>query len=439
MKKFSALLVALAAVLSISAFAACTPNSQINGNTDPDDIQSDKITQAEWTQAFSDSSFTNYTAKGVMTQSDNPQIVQQFVMKYAENGSTTLVDMTEQEVNNSEVANSYNTFYEKTGSTIYAYEYEEGKWVKSEISYIPSDALDIYRNVLADGFSQLEYSEKDNAYVAEQFTAVSGSSYTMQLTSVSVKFANKKIAHIQFDMPIYSDSEEGTVATASSITATISILFYDYGTTQVTLPNAADNGGNGEAANTITEAQWREAFSEETLKNYTLTGELEVSYTPSGASEPVISSQTLLQQFDITEDHDYRYLKQTQTSPEPVEMEYYTSKTDGVTTVYTKMSDGTWEISTRTSDLIGEGFTIFADSYADAQFDSETSTYILRDFSPSDSSAIFNYVYLRFEGNRCVYMQLVVDGLVASDTTGTATNTYYMTYGTANITLPSAN
>lgn len=167
MKKFSALLVALAAVLSISAFAACTPNSQINGNTDPDDIQSDKITQAEWTQAFSDSSFTNYTAKGVMTQSDNPQIEQQFVMKYAENGSTTLVDMTEQEVNNSEVANSYNTFYEKTGSTIYAYDYEEGQWVKSEISYIPSDALDIYRNVLADGFSQLEYSEKDNAYVAE--------------------------------------------------------------------------------------------------------------------------------------------------------------------------------------------------------------------------------------------------------------------------------
>lgn len=153
----------------------------------------------------------------------------------------------------------------------------------------------------------------------------------------------------------------------------------------------------------------------------------------------MVSTQTIIQQFDITEDHDYRYLKQTQTSPIQIEVEYYTSKTDGVTTVYTKMSDGTWEISTRTSDLIGEGFTIFADSYADAQFDSETSTYILRDFSPSGSSAMFDYVYLRFEGNRCVYMQLVIDGLVASDTTGTATNTYHMTYGTANITLPSAN
>ena len=61
-KLLSACLAALLA-LGLFAFAGCDEGTSVGGDTDPDTIVSDELTEKEWEAAFAPEAFENYTMK----------------------------------------------------------------------------------------------------------------------------------------------------------------------------------------------------------------------------------------------------------------------------------------------------------------------------------------------------------------------------------------
>ncbi len=473
MKKLLSLLLVFILALTAAMFAACAQNAedggaqnggaqnggaqnggaqngntQIDANTDPDTIVSDQMTETEWTAAFAADSFKNYTMLGVMSQSTEQEVYSsKMTLKYVETDSSTILHTLLKDTFGTEV-DTGEGYYEKTASTIYQYSQIDGAWIKREALYLPTEDTDMYRNIISGEFGKLQYDNAAKAYTATNYALSWGegsNAKEFSLNSVTVKFANKKLAYIEYVIPTQSNVEQGSDNAPQESTMTVSLKYYDYGTTQVTLPQASsvDEGGNGEADLQVSEAEWLEAFSAANLSNFVVNGEMrsEVTIEIDGVATPVSSSGTLLQKYDISDDHDYRYMLQTSTTDQGTqEVEVFTSKENGVTTIYGKNGDGTWSTSTYEGDFISlDAFYDFAELYSEAEYDSATGNYVISDYAPAGNDGpMFNSIYLRFDNSgKCVFVQMVIEnGLISSGTTGDMTITYNLTYGTASITLP---
>ena len=462
MKKALMLILALVLALTAAAFVACsdagtdgtdgTGNDTTNGtddtgidqDTDPSTIVSDTMTEAEWTAAFADESFNNYTMSGKMTQStDSASYSSDILVKYAEGTDATLFYMQETSTQGTSTE-SYEEYYEITASATYSYSKEDDVWVKSTASYDPSSGLSMYTDMLAGGFSQLSYSDADKAYTAENYTVSQGSS--TQTVEATVKFTDKKVSYIKYVSPVMSDSSDSTAAKVVG-TMTIELKYYDYGKTSVTLPQVSQEGNNqgndpsGDDTVQITQAQWKAAFSESALSNFSVEGTAQTSMSYSG--QTLNGTSTIEMQFDIGSDHDYRYMLQETTSGGSVSnTEVYTSTKNGVITLYEKDSDGQWKSGTTYSETLDlSSFYAMANvhDYTNVTYDSQNGQYVVDEFTavPAESCQL----YVKFnEDFQCTYIKIVATNPMYGSgryAEGTVTVVYNLTYGTADITLPA--
>ena len=240
-KLLSACLAALLA-LGLFAFAGCDEGTSVGGDTDPDTIVSDELTEKEWEAAFAPEAFENYTMK--LTESSDGK-TDSATVKVAATETGTLASENDGDEVYYEVA---------AGKTNYYYK-EDGAWKKDELTgYDPASYL-TYAQMVAGEYGKLPYDGAQKAYTAENYTFTGD----LKADKVTVKFADKKLAYVRYDI------------TEGQNSGSIEALFYDYGTTSVTLPSL---GGEEPSDGKMSQTEWEAAFAPEVFENYTIEFEI---------------------------------------------------------------------------------------------------------------------------------------------------------------------
>ncbi len=262
LKRYLMYSAAVVAALTI-AFAGCndpagggTQGGTIDGDTDPDTIKSEKVTEAQWEAAFARSTFRNVSLyvsteqepfyKTYFRTTGDKRYVNNWVL---EDG----VEQTEE------------AYEEKSGDKYWLYEKSEtdaSAWVKtlSDVSQCEPDEFfgDFYE--IGSAYSMFTYNEAESAYTC----------FTFDEGKCSIKIAGGKLAALTQE---YSGEE---------YQAKITYLLYDYGNTEVVLPQAITGGGtqggtiDGDTdpdtikSEKVTKEQWEAAFARSTFRNVSL-------------------------------------------------------------------------------------------------------------------------------------------------------------------------
>lgn len=218
MKKF--LVTVLAALLCARLFRLCRLRRErhAGGDTDPADIVSDKLTEAEWDAAIAESAFDKVTMKLTQTEGEKSDTS---LVKLAKSAERTLVYQS---------GASGEVYYDCTASKTEQYYKEGGAWAKTEITGFDASQYLVYAAMLADGYGKIPYVDAEKAYVAENY-AIGGS---MTADKVTVKFSGKKLAYERFD--VTTDGGAGV----------LEVQYYDYGKTGVTLPTLGGETPSGQ-------------------------------------------------------------------------------------------------------------------------------------------------------------------------------------------------
>lgn len=264
MKKFLVTVLAALLALGCFAFAACDESGTPGGDTDPADIVSDKLTEAEWDAAIAESAFDNVTMKLTQTEGEKSDTS---LVKLAKSAERTLVYQS---------GASGEVYYDCTASKTEQYYKEGGEWAKTELSGFSASQYLMYAAMLADGYGKIPYNEEEKAYTAEDFT-VGG----MTADKVTVKFSGKKLAYERFDM------------TAQSGALVFEVQYYDYGTTSVTLPTL---GGETPSGDKMSQTEWEALFAAEVFDNYTI--EFTTQVDRSNSQTPQLQRDGFAQQKD---------------------------------------------------------------------------------------------------------------------------------------------
>lgn len=264
MKKFLVTVLAALLALGCFAFAACDESGTPGGDTDPADIVSDKLTEAEWDAAIAESAFDNVTMKLTQTEGEKSDTS---LVKLAKSAERTLVYQSEA---------GGEVYYDSTASKTEQYYKEGGEWAKTELSGFSASQYLMYAAMLADGYGKIPYNEEEKAYTAEDFT-VGG----MTADKVTVKFSGKKLAYERFDM------------TAQSGALVFEVQYYDYGTTSVTLPTL---GGETPSGDKMSQTEWEALFAAEVFDNYTI--EFTTQVDRSNSQTPQLQHDGFAQQKD---------------------------------------------------------------------------------------------------------------------------------------------
>ena len=238
MKKFLVTVLAALLALGCFAFAACDESGTPGGDTDPADIVSDKLTEAEWNAAIAESAFDNVTMKLTQTEGEKSDTS---LVKLAKSAERTLVYQS---------GASGELYYDCTAAKTEQYYKEGGEWAKTELSGFSASQYLMYAAMLADGYGKIPYNEEEKAYTAEDFT-VGG----MTADKVTVKFSGKKLAYERFD--VTTDGGAGV----------LEVQYYDYGKTGVTLPTL---GGETPSGDKMSQTEWEALFAAEVFDNYTI-------------------------------------------------------------------------------------------------------------------------------------------------------------------------
>ena len=198
------------------------------------DELSNKFDLEKWQNALSENAFTNFTAQ--MTYDNIVMVVEVDLLA----GCYHFND-----------GQGYECYYVNEGNKCFQYIKMSGATTfnKTEISY---DVFlrDLYSlevlqvSMYQDYFSEFKYVESTRAYVAENITV---NDFTC---SVELEFDNEKLITANFDL----DENEH-----------IEIIYYDYGTTYVSLPGDLDNSNGHE----LSFDELRELVYNANDKNYT--------------------------------------------------------------------------------------------------------------------------------------------------------------------------
>ena len=277
MKKFKFLTAALCgAVMSFSAFAftACAPGNgssssstgnggssgsgmSITADTDPDTIVSEVLNQAQWKAALRASNTDNFSVKTFMKveRSDGGFENEQEIKL-----GQTMMSMKAEINYGGSIQKQEDVAMEGENGKIYALSYNATtqSWVESESLKMYSDILyEEYREYICssyvcgfvaieDAYAQFSYDQELKAYVAQGLTVtvstqtiVSGESGGMEIKEITqeqnyekfiIKFIDGKACYV------YTQFEHS----GNDVLQKTEMLYYDYGTTQVTMPEIAD-------------------------------------------------------------------------------------------------------------------------------------------------------------------------------------------------------
>ncbi|MBR7100182.1 MAG: hypothetical protein IKC91_03400 [Clostridia bacterium] len=283
MKKLKFLTAALCgAVMSFSAFAftACAPGNgssssgssaggsdsvggssgssiTITADTDPDTIVSEVLNQAQWKAALQASNTDNFSVK-IFMQVERPD------GGFETEGETKLgqtMISTKGETNyDGSIQKQEDVVMEGENEKIYALSYDATtqSWVEVEsLERYSGITYEEYREyfcsqyicgfvAIEDAYAQFSYDQELKAYVAQGLTVTvstqtiaSGESGGLEIKEITqeqnyekfiIKFVNGKACYVytQFNLPGMNGSQK------------TEMLYYDYGTTQVTMPEIAD-------------------------------------------------------------------------------------------------------------------------------------------------------------------------------------------------------
>lgn len=276
MKKFLVTVLAALLALGCFAFAACDESGTSGGDTDPADIVSDKLTEAEWDAAIAESAFDNVTMKLTQTEGEKSDTS---LVKLAKSAERTLVYQS---------GAGGEVYYDSTASKTEQYYKEGGEWAKTELSGFSASQYLVYAAMLADGYGKIPYNEEEKAYTAEDYS-IGG----ITADKVTVKFSGKKLAYERFDV------------TAQSGTRVLEVQYYDYGTTSVTLPTL---GGETPSGDKMSQAEWEALFAAEVFDNYTIKFTTQVDR--SNSQTPQLQHDGFAQQKDAQTErvHYWRHI-----------------------------------------------------------------------------------------------------------------------------------
>ena len=276
MKKFLVTVLAALLALGCFAFAACDESGTPGGDTDPADIVSDKLTEAEWDAAIAESAFDNVTMKLTQTEGEKSDTS---LVKLAKSAERTLVYQS---------GASGEVYYDSTASKTEQYYKEGGEWAKTELSGFSASQYLMYAAMLADGYGKIPYNEEEKAYTAEDYS-IGG----ITADKVTVKFSGKKLAYERFD--VTTDGGAGV----------LEVQYYDYGKTSVTLPTL---GGETPSGDKMSQTEWEALFAAEVFDNYTIKFTTQVDR--SNSQTPQIQHDGFAQQKDAQTErvHYWRHI-----------------------------------------------------------------------------------------------------------------------------------
>ena len=268
MKKFKFLTAALCgAVMSFSAFAftACAPGNgsssgssmTITADTDPQTIVSEVLNQTQWKAALQASNTDNFSVKTFMkVERPDGGFENEQEIKLGQ----TMMSMKAEINYDGSIQKQEDVVMEGENGKIYALSYNATtqSWVESESLKMYSDILyEEYREYICssyvcgfvaieDAYAQFSYDQELKAYVAQGLTVTvstqtiaSGESGGMEIKEITqeqnyekfiIKFIDGKACYV------YTQFEHS----GNDVLQKTEMLYYDYGTTQVTMPEIAD-------------------------------------------------------------------------------------------------------------------------------------------------------------------------------------------------------
>lgn len=224
--------------LGALAFASCG----VSEKTDPASLKSQKVTEETWSQAVEETSTamkdtTNYSIKVFMESSrtvgeKTETQSMEGVLKVSD--TAIYAQMKTSGMGESDVdEEGYFGFETKDdGFEVFTYQKENEKWTKTSVgvtttvkAYLEDkDGFNMYFSSICESllteigaYADFEYSDEDKGYVASM-EALGASA------KVVVKFVGGKLAYV------------GTEMSSERMSAKAGVLFFDIGTTKVSLP-----------------------------------------------------------------------------------------------------------------------------------------------------------------------------------------------------------
>lgn len=420
MKKLLAACLAALLALGLFAFAGCDEGTSVGGDTDPDTIVSDELTEAEWDDAFAPEAFENYTMK--LTESSGGETSSATVKVAATETGTLACENDGDEV-----------YYEVAAGKTHYYYKEDGAWQKKELTgYDPANYL-TYAQLVAGEYGKLPYDGTQKAYTAENYTFTND----IKADKVTVKFADKKLAYVRYDI------------TEGQTSGSIEVLFYDYGTTSVTLPSL---GGEEPSDGKMSQTEWEAAFAPEVFENCEIAFDISTDLINSDGSilREDFMHHTETHASEITPEKELYYTESAQIdTPYGYAYKYYGEKRsdDSCFVYYNDSEENTTKyhaLACSESDahatLLTPAFLMstFSSLYGSAQTE-ENGTYLLEEIEwelSSQGRLTLDTVALTFQDGK-------VSSLSATRRYGSpsslhnATITASFTYGGTSLTLPT--
>lgn len=390
-------------------FAGCGES----GAPDPEKVKGEEVTQEEWISAFDFSNRTNFSAQ-IVTETDGEPT--KSVIKFDGDKIHIMREYIDNSAEGTEPKKEKKEFYqEKSGDTYFMYIYneEDKTWEKSETDhpYTTEDLnADLISEFVLDSFhSDFLYDSSAKAYVRDIKLGDN-----MRVCK-SVKISRGKLSVVK-EIIIGSDYSE-----------TVTMSFYNYGSTKVTLPKIKEEGGNGSSTNpdtpfTVSDSAWVAALSKRAFTNVTMES----------------SAMGMVGTIKIANGKIYRgglfIVRDNNGNTTSRYFEHYYEIVNGVTYVYKQVGNGTWtkEPAPEENDILASllaDITIFKNSKSGFTYDEAKQAYTASTITINvmGEETTFTDVTLQFRDGKLTSL---------TATMGSTVTFTYSDYGTTVVNLP---
>lgn len=353
-------------------------------------------------------------------------------------------------------------FVEEDGKT-YSYQNEGGVWTKTDASdmtvgeYAAMMGLDC--SWCIGIFDQMTFDSAAGVYHGENIP-ITEMGVSTTLHNLSVKLVDGKVVEISYESDILR-YESGSDTPVVSGRATATRTYYNYGTTEIEIPEVGSSGGNqggditvtpempevpeyGEGMN-VDRVAWDMAFGKLIgATNVTLANAMTVQYFDS---EKPVEMQYLMQ---ITDKVLYNYM----ASANSVNGSYL-AEIDGVTYVYDG-SDGVWKRYETEASIAGQTAEMqmthaaLAGLYDQLEFDAQKGVYYAENLTIDVDGEQENLYYVSVKIVDGMVVEIQIDSDVKRSKTNSETGEWetsvvgrsfnvmtYYDYGTTTVTLPA--
>ena len=199
-----------------------------------DALAGEAVSAEEWTTIFEKSKYTNFSLSGTQSSANGSYTSEYFVDGNKAKAKSTSVQNGE--------TRTYESYIAEEGEDSYEYYSEaEGIWIKekgdAKVSAVYENTVAMFAGI----YAQLTYDSAKKAYTATNIT-IQGQA----IDYFEIKVANGKLLGYSMDFKINADNAPVGQEPAK-ISATQYAVYFAYGTTKVTLPEATkvDSGSQG--------------------------------------------------------------------------------------------------------------------------------------------------------------------------------------------------